>query len=138
MTLCIGRAYAICRAMSKEKIPACGQRTANASTQGQSRDTTTPSCIAAFPSSRLNLWPGLLCSAARYFMKRSGWLTLALAASLLPCPTLPCHGGEKVKTITGSYKQALRKAGEAGKPLMIDFYTDWCGWCKKLDTQLEM
>lgn len=27
----------------------------------------------------------------------------------------------------------LAKAKSEGKPVMIDFYTDWCGWCKKLD-----
>ncbi len=32
-----------------------------------------------------------------------------------------------------SYDKALTKAGETNKPIMIDFYTDWCGWCKKLD-----
>lgn len=28
---------------------------------------------------------------------------------------------------------ALEKAKTEGKPVMADFYTDWCGWCKKLD-----
>ena len=28
---------------------------------------------------------------------------------------------------------ALEKAKNEGKPVMADFYTDWCGWCKKLD-----
>lgn len=28
---------------------------------------------------------------------------------------------------------ALEKAKAEGKPVMADFYTDWCGWCKKLD-----
>ncbi len=28
---------------------------------------------------------------------------------------------------------ALGKAKTEGKPVMADFYTDWCGWCKKLD-----
>ncbi|MDD5440305.1 MAG: thioredoxin family protein [Candidatus Omnitrophica bacterium] len=29
--------------------------------------------------------------------------------------------------------RALAKAKDGGKPVMADFYTDWCGWCKKLD-----
>jgi len=31
---------------------------------------------------------------------------------------------------------ALEKAKAEGKPVMADFYTDWCGWCKKLDTDV--
>ena len=29
--------------------------------------------------------------------------------------------------------KGLEEAKAEEKPLMIDFYTDWCGWCKKLD-----
>ena len=28
---------------------------------------------------------------------------------------------------------SLERAKAEGKPVMADFYTDWCGWCKKLD-----
>lgn len=27
----------------------------------------------------------------------------------------------------------LERARAESRPIMIDFYTDWCGWCKKLD-----
>lgn len=32
-----------------------------------------------------------------------------------------------------TYAEALKLAAKEKKIIMIDFYTDWCGWCKKLD-----
>lgn len=32
-----------------------------------------------------------------------------------------------------SLPNALEEATEQQKPIMIDFFTNWCGWCKKLD-----
>jgi thiol:disulfide interchange protein len=31
------------------------------------------------------------------------------------------------------YDKALAAAKSAKKIVMLDLYTDWCGWCKKLD-----
>jgi len=31
------------------------------------------------------------------------------------------------------YDEGLVLAAKSDKPLMVDFYTDWCGYCKKLD-----
>lgn len=32
-----------------------------------------------------------------------------------------------------SLTQALAQAKKTNKLVMVDFYTDWCGWCKELD-----
>lgn len=32
-----------------------------------------------------------------------------------------------------SLQEGLAQAKVSKKPLMVDFYADWCGWCKKLD-----
>ena len=34
---------------------------------------------------------------------------------------------------THDYDKALEQAKQEKKLLMVDVYTDWCGWCKKLD-----
>lgn len=33
------------------------------------------------------------------------------------------------------YDEGLKKASSEKKHIMIDFYTTWCGWCKKLDKE---
>lgn len=32
--------------------------------------------------------------------------------------------------------QGLARARQQNKPVMMDFYTDWCGYCKKLDDEV--
>src|SRR5687767_14240687 len=29
-------------------------------------------------------------------------------------------------------EEALEKTKTQPKPIILDFYTDWCGWCKKM------
>jgi thiol:disulfide interchange protein len=41
-------------------------------------------------------------------------------------------GGDAIAWVT-SYEAALQTARDERCAVMIDFYTDWCGWCKKLD-----
>ena len=40
-----------------------------------------------------------------------------------------------VKFLTGPFNDALARAGTEKKPIMIDFYTDWCRWCDTLDAK---
>ncbi len=61
-------------------------------------------------------------------------VTLSLGSALFA----GCSKGSSASTsneIAWVYNldEGLKKAAEQGKPAMVDFYTDWCGWCKKLD-----
>lgn len=31
---------------------------------------------------------------------------------------------------------AIKNAADQDKPVMVDVYTDWCGWCKKMDKEV--
>lgn len=70
------------------------------------------------------------------FSRRS--LFVALAALTLLAVTAGFVMAEKMANNKGvtwqtDFNSALKQAEKADKPLMVDFYTDWCGWCKKLD-----
>jgi thiol:disulfide interchange protein len=64
---------------------------------------------------------------------------------LLPlagCSRLRTGGGEPppsgpgVAFSPGSFEEALSRARSEKKLLLVDVYTDWCGWCKKLDREV--
>jgi thioredoxin-related protein len=42
---------------------------------------------------------------------------------------IPSEGVVKWMT----FEEALQKSKTAKKPIFIDVYTDWCGWCKVMD-----
>jgi thioredoxin-related protein len=42
--------------------------------------------------------------------------------------------GVNFTTVT-SWNQALELAKKANKPIFLDAYTDWCGWCKVMDKE---
>lgn len=38
---------------------------------------------------------------------------------------------DKIEWLT--FEEAMKKSAKDNKPIFVDVYTDWCGWCKKMD-----
>jgi thiol-disulfide isomerase/thioredoxin len=64
-------------------------------------------------------------------VRRSAWVFVIAAAFV--CSALAQEAKGPEVPWAKSWDEALAQAKADGKPIMIDFYTDWCGWCKKLD-----
>jgi thiol:disulfide interchange protein len=69
----------------------------------------------------------------KYFM-------VALLAALVGCgrnetttSSSPTTEADGVLKWESSYQAALVRAKAEKKLVMVDVYTDWCGWCKRLD-----
>jgi thioredoxin-related protein/Tfp pilus assembly protein PilF len=45
-------------------------------------------------------------------------------------------GDEAVHFAKGSFSEVADKAAAAKLPMFVDFYTDWCVWCKRLDANV--
>lgn len=42
---------------------------------------------------------------------------------------------KEINFISTSWDEVLKTASSTGKPIFLDAYTDWCGWCKVMDKQ---
>lgn len=55
-------------------------------------------------------------------------------AALILAALFFLQGESSAITWQSSLDSAMAQAMSSGKPIMADFYTEWCGWCKKLDS----
>lgn len=44
--------------------------------------------------------------------------------------------GDKVDIKWYKYNEGIAEAKASGKKILLDIYTDWCKWCKKLDVEV--
>ena len=56
------------------------------------------------------------------------FLLTALFGFISPIPSAP---KEKIRWI--SFEEAEKLSKEKPLPILVDVYTDWCGWCKVMD-----
>jgi len=67
------------------------------------------------------------------------FLFVAYAFTAPTPPKEDTQTGKNVKWMTFeeaiAATSAARKAGEKPKKIFIDIYTNWCGWCKKMDAE---
>ncbi len=61
-------------------------------------------------------------------------ITITLIAILLSSlTTVYCQSAKKDGINWISFEEALDRSVEEPKKIFLDIYTDWCGWCKKMD-----
>lgn len=67
------------------------------------------------------------------------FLMAAYAFTAVPDDVAKHVDGKNVRWMTWEEAviaaQAAKAAGETPKKIFVDIYTDWCGWCKKMDKE---
>ncbi len=61
--------------------------------------------------------------------------TAACSRPESPAGTTSASGGG-IAFSSGGFDAALARAQAEKRLLLVDVYTDWCGWCKKLDREV--
>jgi thioredoxin-related protein len=61
-------------------------------------------------------------------MRRAVLPVLGMLGMFFLLPSV--HAAE---TAWRAWDNGLAQAGSAGRPVLVDVYTDWCGWCKRMD-----
>ena len=64
-------------------------------------------------------------------MKSAGLFTFFLSFSLALTLTNTGQGQESIQWM--KFEEAIAANAKNPKMILVDVYTDWCGWCKKMD-----
>lgn len=49
------------------------------------------------------------------------------------CIVLWCVSASASPVAWQSWNEGFGRTTKGGKPVLVDVYTDWCGWCKRMD-----
>jgi thioredoxin-related protein len=67
-------------------------------------------------------------------MKKTSWI-MVIALMLCLYPSMRASAADQIQW-EPNFDAAVTKAKATNKLIMADFYTDWCVWCKKLDSDV--
>ncbi len=60
-------------------------------------------------------------------------LTALLTISALSAPTA---AGQAPAVLWRGWDRGLEEARTSGRPVLVDVYTDWCGWCRRMEANV--
>lgn len=63
------------------------------------------------------------------------FLMILLLGIGLPLAAQPAQEASKVQW-AASFQAALEQAKAKNRPVFVDVYADWCGWCKRMDLEV--
>ena len=60
-------------------------------------------------------------------------LSLLAVALAVPLLAVPAHAAGSAGPKWQGWDAGLRAAAKSERPVLVDVYTEWCGWCRRMD-----